>query len=209
MATFFNGFTHYRYNLFTDFAFFGLIVASILVVSKRIVKWGPVDVAALLLTSILGYFIVGAVPVETPATLLAFFLSGAVAICAMILPGVSGSFLLIILGKYEQILMAVNQRDFFALGAVAMGAAVGLAIFSRVLSWLFSKHHDLTIAALTGFMIGSLRKIWPWKGSGEINSLPEVYDSTVVFALILAFIGAGIIFYLNKLHVTDTHTKDV
>lgn len=192
--------------------FFGLVITSIILVSKKITKWETPSFIALILSSIVAYMIVGAVPQETPANLLAFFLSGAVAICAMILPGISGSFLLVIMGKYHQILEAVNNRDFLTLIVFMLGAAVGLALFSRVLSWLFKNHHNLTIATLTGFMIGSLRKVWPWKETiltrlnshGEIvpvvqqNILPDSFDQTVIFAVLLAFVAAVLMLYLSK-----------
>jgi len=94
----------------------------------------------------------------------------------MILPGISGSFLLVIMGKYEQVLAAVSNRDLLSLVVFGLGTIVGLGLFVRVLSWLFKKHHDIVIAVLTGFMIGSLRKVWPWKEviSTRINSHGEL-----------------------------------
>ena len=143
--------------------FFGLVLVSTFVVLKRVVKWDLSDRIAFILAAVGAYFLVGLVPVETPNTLQAIFLSGMVAICAMILPGISGSFILLLLGKYQQILEAVTQRDFLTLGVFIMGAAVGISLFARVLSWLFRTHHDISIAVLAGFMLGSVRKIWPWK----------------------------------------------
>lgn len=203
--------------------FFGLVVASVFIVSKRVRSWTTTNFISLIIAAAGAYMLVGAVPVDTPATPLAFFLSGAIAIIAMILPGVSGSFLLVIMGKYYQILEAVVQRDVVSLGLVAAGAVIGLAMFSRLLSWLFARHHDLVIAILTGFMIGSLRKIWPWKmvtstyidSHGEElaltsrNILPEVFDSTVMIAVVLAVAAAGLIMYLETLSVTHEKTEDV
>lgn len=202
--------------------FFGLVAASIVILRKRVVTWDLHDYAGFLITALLAYLIVGSVPVETPANIPTFFFAGAIAICAMILPGISGSFLLILMGKYSQILDLVVQRDFLRLGVVALGAVIGLAFFSRVLSWLFAKHHDIVVAALTGFMLGSLRKLWPWKevlttrinshgvevALTEANILPT-FSSEVVWALGLALLGAYIIITLDKKHVTDSHTEDV
>ena len=199
------------YPVFVWSFFFGLVLASILVVRKRITRWELHDIGVLLAFAVLAYAVVGAVPMQTPATLLAFFLAGAVAIVAMILPGISGSFILVLLGKYEQVLAAVTERDLLALGVVILGAVLGLALFSRVLSWLFARHHDLAIAALTGFMLGSLRKIWPWKevvtpdGGGEgvadavqaVNVLPPALDGSVLLAVLLILLGMAIILYLN------------
>lgn len=202
--------------------FFGLIIASILVVRKRVVTWDLKDYSWLVVAAIFAYFLVGLVPVETPANPLAFFLAGSVAIVAMILPGVSGSFILLLLGKYQQILQAVLDKDVLTLGIFAVGAVIGLSIFSRVLSWLFSKHHDIAIVMLTGFMIGSLRKVWPWKSTiqtyidshGEVvplveaNILPAL-DATLVPALLLCTTGAGIILYLDRVHATREQTGDI
>lgn len=203
--------------------FFGLVLASVLVVRKRVSRWTPEKIALLLAAALAAYLIVGAVPVETPKTALAFFLSGSIAIVAMILPGISGSFILVLLGKYEQVLAAVTERDVFTLLLVIAGAAIGLALFSRVLSWLFAHHHDFAIAVLTGFMLGSLRKIWPWKevvstrvnSEGvevpvqEVNTLPPVWDQTVLLAVFLAALAFIIILYLEGLQITreQQHTS--
>ncbi|MFH2022137.1 MAG: DUF368 domain-containing protein [Patescibacteria group bacterium] len=151
------------YPVLTWSVFFGLVVASTVIVSQKIKKWQAGTLGLMVVASILTYLIVGSIPIETPATPLAFFLSGVVGICAMILPGVSGSFLLILLGKYAQVLEAVTAFDIVTLAIFALGAGVGIATFSRVLSYLFGKHHNQLVAVLTGMLIGSLRKIWPWK----------------------------------------------
>ena len=202
-----------EYPIFVWSFFFGLIVASVFLVKKKVKKWSGRLHLVLILSTIIAYFIVGAVPVETPATIIAFFLSGSIAITAMILPGISGSFLLLIMGKYQQILSAVTELDIITLGAFAVGAAIGLAVFSQLLSWLFKKHHDYMIAALTGLMIGSLRKVWPWKETletyvdrhGEIiplvqkNIPPNIESSEFLIALLLAGIGFIIIRQIERI----------
>lgn len=204
--------------------FFGLVIASIFVVRKRIKTWNTTTYILAAVSALLAYGLVGSIPVETPNTYLLFFLSGAIAICAMILPGISGSFLLVLMGKYEQLLQAVLTRDVLRLGLFMIGAVVGIAVFSRVVTWLFNKHHDAVVATLTGFMIGALRKIWPWKevlttrvnSHGEIvpvtemNILPSVNDSVLYFAVSLMIIGFLLIYTLDRLHVTDDHkTEDI
>lgn len=203
--------------------FFGLVLASVFLVSKRIVTWDLRDIAFMLVFTVVAYQIVGAVPVETPANPITFMLSGAIAICAMILPGISGSFLLLIMGKYEQIIEAVKTFDIITVGFVGIGAVLGLALFSRLLSWLFKKHHDIVIASLTGFMIGSLRKIWPWKETitTRINShgvevpivqqnvLPASFDQTVLIAILLCIIAIFLIVTLDRLQLTKEHVEDV
>jgi putative membrane protein len=211
------------YPVFIWSFFFGLVLASVVIVSRRIVTWDLHDMVAATVAAAAAYLIVGAVPVETPATLPAFFISGAIAICAMILPGISGSFLLIIMGKYEQIVNAVTQRDFIILGTVILGAVLGLALFSRLLSWLFRRHHDVVVAVLTGFMVGSLRKIWPWKETlttrinskgievplQEANILPTAFDQSVMIALLLCALGIVLILLLERFKVTDEKVIDV
>jgi len=165
--------------------------------------------------TIIGYFLVGAVPVETPETLPMFFGAGMLAIVAMILPGISGSFILLIIGKYTQVLASVKDMNIATLLAVMAGAVVGLGLFSRVLSWLFAKHHDISVATLSGFMFGSIRKLWPWKETiltrinshGEVvplvekNILPQMMDGSVFFAIFLIALGIGIILFINRLEL--------
>lgn len=203
--------------------FFGLVLASVFVVRKRVVTWDPHDILAAIFSAVVAFVVVGAVPVETPNTLLALFISGAIAICAMILPGISGSFLLVIMGKYEQVLGAVVNRDILTLMVFGSGAVVGLSVFSRVLSWLFRKHHDIVIALLTGFMVGSLRKVWPWKeviatrinSHGDIvplverNIFPDQFNGDVVLSLVLFALGFAVVLMLDRLQVTKEHLTDI
>ena len=201
----------YRPVLIWSF-FLGLILASVGIVFLRVKKWGSSSILYLLMGSIGAYLLVGLVPVSTPNTPFFLFFCGAIAICAMILPGISGSFILVILGKYQFILEAVNQRDFTVLLCVAAGSFVGIASFSRLLKWLLTRYHDLTIALLIGFMIGSLRKVWPWKetvksiqdAQGKIipiiqtNILPEQLNGEVMWAIFIGFLGLGSILILNR-----------
>ena len=182
--------------------FFGLIVASIIAVGAT-VRWGPSSVAALLIGSVGAYFIVGLVPLTMPHDPLTLFFSGALAIMAMILPGISGSFILLILGQYAYVLDAVSDLNLLAIVPVALGAVVGLLGFVRLLSWLLRHYHNLTVAVLMGFMVGSLRKIWPWKEvlettldrHGEViplrerNVLPDFAATEFWVALAIAVAG--------------------
>jgi putative membrane protein len=143
--------------------FFGLVLASVFTVGQRIAQWTIPLGVALAAGTLLAFTLVGLVPAQTPETWWFLFLSGSLAICAMILPGVSGAFILVLLGKYQFVLSAVNQRDFVSLGLVFAGACVGIVTFAQILGWFFKRYHDYTVAVLTGLMLGSLRKIWPWK----------------------------------------------
>ncbi len=157
--------------------FFGLVLGSVLAVSRRIRRWRLPLWIALIAGGIGAYVLVGLVPLHTPNTWWFLFLSGAVAICAMILPGISGAFILVLLGKYQAVLSAVNQRDFLTLALVGAGAAVGIVSFAQLLGWLFRRYHDLTVALLTGLMLGSLRKVWPWKVT--LESVPDGHGELV------------------------------
>lgn len=193
--------------------FFGLVLASIVTVRKRIQNWNAALFAALAAGAVGAYFVVGAVPVQTPDASWFLFLSGMFAICAMILPGISGSFILVLLGKYQFVLAAVNQRDIVSLAIVGAGAVVGIVTFAQVLAWLFKRCHDAAIAVLIGLMAGSLRKIWPWKETvasiidrhGEIlptvqrNHLPAALTGEVFLALGLAVVGFAVVMLLDRL----------
>lgn len=197
--------------------FFGLVLASVFTVSKRIRRWTPGLWLSLAVGMVGAYLLVGMVPVQTPETWWFLFLSGALAICAMILPGISGSFILVLLGKYQFFVSAVNQRDLVSLALAGMGAAVGLVSFAQVLGWLFKRYHDPTVALLTGLMLGSLRKVWPWKETVafitdrhgailptvERNVLPPLtvqgaFNLEILYALGLALVGFGLVMLIDR-----------
>lgn len=143
--------------------FFGLIIASAWLVAKEVKKWGVGTVVALIAGTVAAYMITVLSPASTPDAWWFIMLSGAIAICAMILPGISGAFILLLLGKYAYIIGAVSTFNLPVLGLFAVGAVAGIISFSHLLSWLLAKHHGMTVGLLTGFMVGSLNKIWPWK----------------------------------------------
>lgn len=147
--------------------FFGLIVASALLVAREVGRWNAAAAIALAAGIALAGWITVASPAQTPDSWWFVMLSGAIAICAMILPGISGAFILLLLGKYQYILAAVGSLDLPVLAVFAAGAAAGLVGFSHLLSWLLDRWHDATVATLMGFMIGSLNKVWPWKQTIE------------------------------------------
>ncbi len=196
--------------------FFGLVLASVLYIGKQIQKWNVISIIALLAGAILAYYITTLDPLvseNSPPWFL--FVAGAIAICAMILPGISGAFILVLLGAYKSILDAINNRDFLTISIVAAGAVIGLLSFSRVLKWLFSRFKEYTLATLTGFIIGSLNKIWPWKETltwrmnskgmevplKQVSVLPNNFngDSQLLLAILLAIVGFLVILFLEKL----------
>jgi len=203
--------------------FFGLVIASTWLVAKRVTQWNMGNIIAFGITTISAYILVGAVPVETPETLPMFFFSGMVAIIAMILPGISGSFILLLIGKYSQVLDAAKNLQIDVLLAVITGAAIGLSVFARFLTWLFARYHNISIAILSGFMLGSVRKLWPWKETiltrinshGEIvpliekNILPHSINTSVLIAMTLMAIGIGVIFYIDQLKLVHEEVGDI
>ncbi|MEQ8909727.1 MAG: DUF368 domain-containing protein [Vicingaceae bacterium] len=170
--------------------FFGLIVASCYFVGKMVSKWDAATIISLIVGTAAIYWVTTISPAETSTSLWFVFISGMLAICAMILPGISGSFILVLLGKYAFIIEALSELRIQVAATFAAGCVVGLLSFSHFLSWMLKKYHNLTMALLTGFMIGSLNKIWPWKktlewgfdrhgekvATLEENILPAQYD---------------------------------
>ena len=198
--------------------FFGLIIISSILVAREIKKWKAVMVLALVVGTIVAFLITKFSPAETPESAWFVFISGAIAICAMILPGISGSFILLILGKYSFIINALNERDIPIIIVFALGCVVGLLSFSRLLSWLLQKFHHLMVAFLSGFMIGSLNKIWPWKETIETyvdrhggvkplvqeNIWPTDYQALgnepfVLQAILFGALGIGLVVLIEKL----------
>ena len=181
--------------------FFGLVVASILLVAKQIPKWNIKIVLALLIGAIVAFLItqIPASSVSEPSMFL-LLLSGALAISAMILPGISGAFILVILGTYKFILTAVHERDLKTILIVGIGAIIGLLSISRLLKYIFTHYKNLTLAVLTGFIIGALGKIWPWKDALENNISPSNYtgNNQIVLAIFLAIAGFLLITILEK-----------
>lgn len=194
--------------------FFGLILASSYVVSRKIKKWDYPRVVALVGGIGIAFYITSVTPTTTTDAFWFIFLAGALASCAMILPGISGSFILLLLGKYVFALQAVNDRIILDLLLLGSGAILGIILFANLLSWLLNKYYDITIAVLVGFMIGSLNKIWPWKETlqtivvedqvkplVEKNILPALgnADDRIWMALLMAVIGIGLILIIELL----------
>lgn len=147
--------------------FFGLIAASTILIGKKIQHKNLSTFIAITIGAICAYFITSATPAETTNAYWFIFLSGSIAICAMILPGISGAFILLLLSKYHFIISALSELKFAVLGVFMAGAITGIISFSNLLGWLLKNFHNTTIAVLTGFMFGSLNKVWPWKQTVE------------------------------------------
>jgi putative membrane protein len=213
--------------------FFGLVLSSSLLIVKEVKQWSAVTVITLLAGIVVAYFIVSMSVLQTPNTLLFIFFSGAIAIVAMILPGISGSYILLILDKYRYIIGIVGgipdglkgmfaeagiiqgffDAQFHVLAVFAMGCILGLISFAKVLRWLLHHYYDITMASLTGFMIGSLYKVWPWKvvleyftdrhgkqrPLEEANILPTTFDNYFFLCIGVAVIGFAIVYIIEKI----------
>ena len=192
--------------------FFGLVLASSYVVSRKITQWEYVKIVALMGGIGIAFYITSVTPTTTTDASWFVILSGGLASCAMILPGISGSFILLLLGKYSFALHAVNERILLDLLLLGVGAVTGLILFANLLSWLLKKYHDITIAVLVGFMIGSLNKIWPWKETLEtivvddkmkplveknILPVPGAADDQFWMALLMMIVGIGTILLIE------------
>ncbi len=211
--------------------FFGLVIASILYIGKQIKSWNFKTVLALIIAATFAYFITLAEPVGSPESIWFLFIAGFIAIIAMILPGISGAFILLLLGAYAPVIETISQltdgissmdweitsQAILKLGVFSVGAIVGLKVFSRTLNWMFKHYKNSTLAVLTGFMIGALNKIWPWKEvlqtrmnhNGievpfiEESILPSDYigDPQVLYACGFAIVGFLTIFILERISV--------
>lgn len=208
--------------------FFGLVLASIIYIGKQIKQWSIGVICALLIGCVIAYLVTIAVPVQGPEALYFFFLSGCIAIIAMILPGISGSFILVILGSYAMVLGSLTnfitgvlegnwdvvKTNFIKVLVFILGCITGLKIFSKALKWMFTNKKELTLAVLTGFMIGSLNKIWPWKkvlstridrhGEEQVvqakSILPAAFegDPKMISAVVFAIAGFALLFLLER-----------
>lgn len=211
---------HYMMNehtVHTWSLFFGLIGASIIVLGRQLHTFRSLKmISAIIVGAVIAYVVVSLIPVDTPETWWFIILCGVISISAMILPGISGSFLLLILGKYAYITGAVKNP--FAPGALEImllfvcGAVVGLLGFSKILNWCFKHYHNLTMALLTGFLLGSMKKVWPWKEvtesvviRGEVrvlqeaNILPPAIDMHFFIAMLLMVFGLALVLILESL----------
>ncbi|MCE7949419.1 MAG: DUF368 domain-containing protein [Chloroflexi bacterium CFX4] len=181
------------------YAFFGgLVVASIIAVSLML-RWNLTTLIAMAVGAVFAFWLV-ALPELSDAdhSLPVLFFSGAVAICAMILPGISGSFILLILGQYKFVLDAVRSLDVVSVAAVGLGAVVGILAFSRVLSWLLKHYYNVTVAALVGFMIGSLRRIWLEAEAG-LSKFSQVGAGEIALIIGLFVVGFVLVSAIDHL----------
>ncbi|MBR5104695.1 MAG: DUF368 domain-containing protein [Bacteroidales bacterium] len=186
-----------NYPIQTWAFFFGLIVASSIFILRGISDWRVRDFGFLALGLLLGVVVCTLSPTQTPDALWFIFLSGALAICAMILPGISGSFILLILGKYQYIMGVITNvvsgvdmgRNLLILGVFMVGAVVGILGFSKFLHWLLARWHRTTLIVLAGFIIGSLVKVWPWSNVEAMEQVSRCGGYLWGWALLFAVIG--------------------
>lgn len=205
--------------------FWGLIMISSIVVLRQITKWSWAVIVAGIIGIVLAIIVTSLTPAHTSDSYLMIILSGVLGISAMILPGISGAFILLILGKYEFILTALSEMNLVVIGLFIFGCIIGLVSFVRVISWLLSKFHNMAVALLAGFMMGSLNKLWPWKETLEyrldshgnqvpyvdVNVMPNEYfaatgnDPVVIQALLFMAVGFFIIVLIEKIALQIKH----
>jgi putative membrane protein len=198
--------------------FFGLVLSSIFVVGRRLLPLSVESGLAFVVGVAVGMVVVRIIPFEAEISGFTLFAGGCIAVCAWILPGLSGSFLLLVLGLYQTVIAAIKNFELLTLGYLGLGCVVGLMCFSRILTVLLARFYDVTVALLVGFMLGSLTKIWPWKHTtsyqikhdgGQIPVvqepvLPGAYeqltggDPEVVLALAALVTGVFVIFLMDR-----------
>ncbi|KZN64518.1 hypothetical protein N473_14430 [Pseudoalteromonas luteoviolacea CPMOR-1] len=199
--------------------FFGLIIASFVYIAKQVERWQVQHIVSCLVGVAVAVMITSLSPAEAQAQPWFYFIAGSIAICAMILPGISGSFILLLLGMYGHVLTALNDREVFLIGLFLLGCICGLMVFSRFLSWLLARYEQVTFALLAGFLVGSLNMLWPWKkvvstyvnSSGiekplmQKNISPMEFtqltgqDAQLAICIALAVFGLVLILALDKL----------
>lgn len=182
------GFFFDRAPLYTWSALFGLVGASAFYVRAHIRKQTPALWVIIVLAALAAYKFVDLIPTRTPNEGWFLTLTGMIAVCAALLPGLSGSFTLILLGKYQFILEAINAINIPVLAWFGGGAMIGLLLFVRAITWLLEQHNDIAMATLTGLMIGSMRKVWPWR---------DGYEGNTAIALLCMAIGIALVVILH------------
>lgn len=196
--------------------FFGLVLSSAILVLREISKWKVVTVIGLILGTGVATYISSIESTASGGESWYIVLSGAIAICAMILPGISGAFILVLLGSYNLVIQGIKDIDLKIIGLFAIGCFIGLLSFSRLLKYLFAHYKNIVLAVLAGFLFGSLWKIWPWKNRvGEeplvvhsdgkedwmmTNVIPANYEGTpeMIWAIVLAVVGFAIVFVMER-----------
>ncbi|NNF65162.1 MAG: DUF368 domain-containing protein [Acidimicrobiia bacterium] len=200
-----------NYPVETAAVFFGLVAASIVVAWRLVANRDTVRISIIVGVAVVAFLVLGlrSGPVGDPAAWM-FFAAGAVAICAMILPGISGAFILLMLGMYDATIDAIHERNMVIVVVFAVGATIGLALFAPLLDRLLNRYHDSVIASLIGLMAGSLRVLWPWPDGTETTSL-ALPSGQWLLPIVLAVVGAGVVlvvaYRVNRPAsvVVDTH----
>ncbi len=193
--------------------FFGLILGSAWLIGKSEKGWKLKEYIALIVGSSIAYYITVSDSIQSPNSYPFLILAGAIASCAMILPGISGSFILLLLGKYKYIMQAISDIKILDILSVALGVVIGLLSFSKFLNWLFKTQKKTTMALLTGFMIGSLNKVWPWRNTIttalnrhgieipvlQKSVLPQHFeqDPQIILAILCSALGLVLIFFVQ------------
>ncbi len=188
--------------------FFGLVGGSVVVAARLVQGWDASRVGITAVTAVVAFFVLGqrSGPVEDPSLLL-YLVAGSIAICAMILPGISGSFLLLMMGMYDNVLRAVTDRDLVVLAVFMVGCVVGLALFSRALHWGLVHHEFTLLAGLIGLMLGSLRVLWPWPDGTDTTTIAAPAGDVLV-PIIIAVVGFAVVVGVSVVGERLVHRTD-
>lgn len=197
--------------------FFGLVLASFFYVAMQVKGWNIQRVMCLIIGTVVAAAISLSQSAQLEVTNVSLFFAGAIAICAMILPGISGSFILLLMGMYSYVIGAIKNFELLSLGVFACGCLIGLMLFSRFLSWVLHHFHHATMALLSGFMLGALIKLWPWKEvlSYRLNSKGESVpfiespiwpwmqsDPQILYAVLAMIVGFCLVFFSERVFKT-------
>lgn len=193
-------------------SFFGLVLGSAFVIRKRVPQWNVARLVLLIIGFVATFLLLGLPNTSVSPTSFVIFATGAIASCAMILPGISGSLIMVMLGQYKNVIGFVSERNVGPLIIFALGALTGLALFSRLLSWLLKNHHSATIAVLLGVILGSLRRVWPWHTQTTeglyVNQWPTLNGELLV-AISLMAAGFYLVLFLEKQGLAQEHSDDI
>ena len=196
------------YPIYVWSFFFGLVLGSVYIISRRIKKWTIKRIILLIVGFIFTYIIIGLPSLSGSSESVAIFFTGAIAITAMILPGISGSLIMVLIGQYEIIINAVSDRDYLTIFVFAAGAIIGLALFVRLLTWLLKHYQFAVIATLIGVMAGSLRRVWPWQAessNGNMYNIIPDFNFSLILAIALIVFGFALVYILERIGIAKEH----
>lgn len=194
--------------VFTWSLFFGFVLGSVFMVKGRVKSWGKRQILILLAGFVSVFLLVGMPALQMESSPVVVFVSGIIGSIAMILPGISGSLILVLIGQYENIINSISNRDFVTLAIFACGIVVGLSLFARLLGWLLRNHHNSVMVVLIGVILGSLRAVWPWQNY-DFNPNSIAGYVSVLVSIVLMAVGFFVVVALEKIGIATEHNSDI